>query len=61
MEVTVKITRKMIREVRAEVHDFTGRTPTDHELEKFFRKDVRFVYTAAFEDGLADGIQAHFG
>lgn len=61
MEVTVKITRKMIQEVRAQVRELTGRTPTDRQLEKFFRKDVNWVYKAGFEDGLGDSVDAHFG
>ena len=61
MEVTVKITKQMIQEVREQVRELTGRTPTDRQLEAFFRKDVNFMYKAAFEDGLVDGIDAHFG
>ena len=61
MEVTVKIPKKMIQAVAREVKELTGRKPTEHELEKFFRKDIRFMYSAAFEDGLLDGVEAHFG
>jgi|LauGreDrversion4_2_1035121.scaffolds.fasta_scaffold86928_4 hypothetical protein len=61
MEITVKIPKKMIREVRLQVWEITGRMPTDQQLEKFFRKDIKFMYSAAFEDGLLDGIEAHFG
>ena len=61
MEITVKIPKKMIKEVRLQVWEITGRMPTDRQLEKFFRKDIRWMYSAAFEDGLLDGVEAHFG
>jgi hypothetical protein len=31
------------------------------QIEKFFRNDIKFMYFAQFEDGLPDGIEAHFG
>jgi len=61
MEVTVRITKQMIRQVQQEVKEQFGRVPTQRQLEQFFRKDIRFMYSAAFEDGLADSVDAHFG
>ena len=61
MDITIKIPAKMIRTVAREVKELTGRTPTRQQLERFFRKDIRFMYSAAFEDGLLEGIEAHFG
>ena len=61
MDVTVKIPKRMIRAVAREVKELTGRTPTDRQLAEFFRKDIRWMYSAAFEDGLLDGVEAHFG
>lgn len=61
MEVTVKITKQMIRTVAREVLEQTGREPTPRQLEQFFRKDVNWVYKVGFEDGLCDSVDAHFG
>lgn len=61
MEVTVKITKQMIKQVQQEVKELTGREPTQRQLEQFFRKDVNFVYKVGFEDGLGDSVDAHFG
>ena len=61
MEVTVKIPAKMVRQVQQEVKELTGREPTAQQLERFFRKDILWMYSEAFEDGLTDSIDAHFG
>jgi len=60
MEITVKIPAKMVRQVQQEVQELTGRKPTERELERFFRKDILWMYSEAFEDGLLDSIEAHF-
>jgi hypothetical protein len=44
-----------------EVREFTGREPTQKQIEKFFRGDIKFMYFSQFEDGLADSVEAHFG
>ena len=56
MDITIRIPAKIIRTVAREVKELTGRDPTQQQLEQFFRKDIRFMYSAAFEDGLLDGI-----
>jgi hypothetical protein len=61
MEITVKITQQMIKQVEQEVQEFTGRKPTQKQIEKFFRGDIKFMYFSQFEDGLADSVEAHFG
>ena len=61
MEIAVKITKQMVLQVQEEVLEFTGRKPTQKQIEKFFRNDIKFMYFAQFEDGLLDGIEAHFG
>jgi hypothetical protein len=61
MEITVKIPAKMVRQVQQEVQELTGRKPTAQQLERFFRKDILWMYSEAFEDGLLDSIEAHFG
>jgi len=60
MEITVKIPKRMIKQVQQEVQELTGRKPTERELERFFRKDILWMYSEAFEDGLLDSIEAHF-
>jgi len=60
MEITVKIPKRMIKQVQQEVQELTGRKPTERELEQFFRKDILWMYSEAFEDGLLDSIEAHF-
>jgi DNA-directed RNA polymerase specialized sigma subunit len=61
MEITIKIKQSMINKVRKEVKEFTGKEPTDKQIEKFFREDIQFMYGEQFEDGLLDAVELHFG
>ena len=61
MEITIKIKQSMIKKVRKEVKELTGKEPTDKQIEKFFREDIQHLYSEEFEDGVLDGVVLHFG
>ena len=61
MKITITVPKSAVNEVKELAKEFTGKTPSEKQLIKFFEQDITGLYSDVFEEGLEDSVEGFFG
>ena len=61
MKITITVPKSAVNEVKELAKEFTGKTPSEKQLIKFFERDITGLYSDVFEEGLEDSVEGFFG
>ena len=61
MKITITVPKSAVNEVKELAKEFTGKTPSEKQLIKFFEQDIAGLYSDTFDEGIEDAVENYFG